>query len=153
MRHAGTLAALVLAAASALPAQAPSLAGTWTLDTAASGRGRGNFAGYSIATRLVVTQSPTEVAIETNTGTAGQAQTTTYVLDGASHPVPGPLGWNTSATATLADGVLTVRILRTIDGPEGLLKFDVTDTYKADGPTLTLTRAQGSRVITLIYRR
>src|SRR5687768_14558438 len=67
------LVALVVATLAPCPLDAQarqSLAGTWTLDAPAGGRGggRGNFAGFSTATRMVVKESPTEVTIETNTG-------------------------------------------------------------------------------------
>ncbi len=154
------LANLVLAVAaltaSGVRAQVPNLAGTWALDAAASGRGRGNFAGFSTATRLTIAQSATEVTVETNTGTEAQTQRAVYKLDGSANAVPGPIGWDTKAVASFADGKLVVTVTRIIEGPDGPLRFEITDTYTlmrgAAGAVLTLERSQGTRSITLIYK-
>ena len=136
----------------AVQAQVASLAGTWAIDPAGRG-GRGNFAGYSTATRMVITESATEVKIETNTGTENQLQTAIYKLDGSENPVPGPLGWDTRASATRKDGKLLVTIERSIDGPEGKLNFEIRDVYSVSGNVLTLERSQGSRTQKTIYNR
>ena len=133
-------------------AQVASLAGTWAIDPAGRG-GRGNFAGYSIATRMVITESATEVKIETNTGTENQLQTAIYTLDGSENPVPGPLGWDTRASARRQDGKLLVTITRSIDGPEGKLNFEIRDVYSVAGNVLTLERSQGSRTQKTVYQR
>ena len=88
------------------------LTGAWRTD-----RARPNFAGYSTATRLLITESADRVVVETNTGTEGQMQVAIYSLDGAEVGVPGPVGWNTTARASRQDGKLAVAITRTIDGP------------------------------------
>lgn len=141
----------VLLVGSAVVAQA-GLAGTWTLDPAGRG-GRGTFAGYATATRMVITESATEVTIQTNTGTENQPVTATYRLDGSENPVPGPLGWDTRASATRQDGRLVVTIKRSIDGPDGKLHFEIRDAYTVAGDALTLERSQGSRTQKMVYRR
>jgi hypothetical protein len=166
---AAATALTIVIATARVHAQAPNLAGTWTLDaglagatgspgpTGAPGRGRGNFAGFSTATRLVIVQSPTEVRIETNTGTEGQAQTAVYKLDGSANTVPGPIGWDTKAVASVADGKLVVKVTRVIEGPEGPIRFEITDAYSVAtsgaGSVLTLERAQGARSIQLVYKQ
>jgi len=134
-------------------AQTPSsLAGTWVLDAAGRG-GRGNFAGFSTATRMVVTESPSAVTIQTNTGTENQLQTAVYALDGSENTVPGPLGWNTRAKASRQDGKLVVTIRRSIEGPEGRMNFEIRDVYSVAGNVLTLERSQGNRTQKTIYNR
>ena len=133
-------------------AQAPGLAGTWAIDPAGRG-GRGNFAGYSTATRMVITESATEVTVQTNTGTENQLQTATYKLDGSENLVPGPLGWDTRASAARRDGKLFVTVKRSIDGPDGKVNFEIRDVYSVAGNVLTLERSQGSRTQKTIYNR
>jgi hypothetical protein len=147
------MTAIVLVALAALAAQAPSgLAGTWALD--ASGRGsRGNFAGYSTATRLVISESAREVTIHSNTGIENQQVTATYKLDGSESAVPGPLGWDTRASAKRQDGTLVVTIKRSIDGPDGKLNFEIRDVYSVAGDVMTLERSQGTRTQKMVYKR
>jgi hypothetical protein len=145
--------AVVLAALVALAAQSSvGLAGTWIIDPAGRG-GRGNFAGYATATRMVITESANEVTIQTNTGIENQVVTATYTLDGSENPVPGPLGWDTRASATRQDGKLLVSIKRSIDGPEGKVNFEIRDVYSVSGNVLTLERSQGSRTQKTLYNR
>lgn len=145
--------AVVHALLLALAAQTTTgLGGTWTLDPAGRG-GRGNFAGYSTATRLVISESASEVTIQSNTGIENQMVTATYTLDGSERPVPGPLGWDTRASATRQNGALVVTIKRSIDGPDGKLNFEIRDTYSVAGDALTLERSQGSRTQKMVYRR
>lgn len=147
------MTAIVVVTLAALAAQAPpGLAGTWTLD--ASGRGgRGNFAGYATATRMVIAESANDVTVQTNTGTENQLVTATYKLDGSENPVPGPLGWDTRASATRKSGTLMVTITRSIDGPDGKLNFQIRDVYSVAGDVLTLERSQGNRTQKMVYRR
>ena len=77
----------------------------------------------------------------------------TYRLDGSETVVPGPLGWDTRAKATRRDGALVVTITRTIDGPEGKLRFEIADVYRVDNGALTLERTQGSRTRKMTYAR
>jgi hypothetical protein len=129
------------------------LSGVWVADTTNRGGGRGNFAGLSPPTRLAISQSGSEVTIETNTGTAGQTQASVYKLDGSETPVPGPLGWDTRARAAMQDGTFVVTMVRSIDGPDGKMTFEIKDVYSVAGDTLTLERSQGSRTQKLVYRR
>jgi hypothetical protein len=127
-----------------------SLTGQWQLATPS---GRGNFAGYSTPTRLRITESANEITIEADTGTEKQMTASTYRLDGSATAVPGPLGWDTRATATRGDGALVVAITRTIDGPEGKLRFEISDVYRVADGVLTLERSQGSRSRKMTYAR
>ena len=54
----------------------------------------------------------------------------TYRLDGSETVVPGPLGWDTRAKATRRDGALVIAVTRTIDGPDGKLRFEISDVYR-----------------------
>ena len=127
-----------------------SLAGDWRI---AGTGGRGNFAGYSTPTRLTIQESAAEVTIDTDTGTENQMQSATYRLDGADTAVPGPLGWDTKANAARRDDALVVTITRTIDGPDGKLRFEIRDTYRVSGDVLTLERTQGSQSRKMTYNR
>ena len=78
-------------------------------------------------------------------------QTSTYRLDGSETTVPGPLGWDTRAKASRRDGALVVSITRSIHGPEGELRFEITDVYRVSGGVLTLERSQGSQTRKMTY--
>jgi hypothetical protein len=136
---------------SANPVSAPSaLSGQWQL----SGQsGRGNFAGYSTPTRLNISESASAITIETNTGTENQMAAATYRLDGSETVVPGPLGWDTRAKASRRDGAFVIAVMRTIDGPDGKLRFEISDVYRVDNGVLTLERTQGSRTRKMTYNR
>jgi hypothetical protein len=126
------------------------IAGTWV---SANRGGRGNFAGLSSPTRIVITRTAADVTVETDTGTDNQMQAAVYKLDGSENPAPGPLGWDTRARASLQDGKLVVTMKRSIDGPDGQMTFEIKDIYSVDGTTLTLDRSQGSRTQKLTYIR
>jgi hypothetical protein len=127
------------------------MSGAWRLASQAGGRG--NFAGYSTPARVAITESANQVTIETDTGIENQMTSATYRLDGSETPVPGPLGWDTRARAARRDGALVVNITRTIDGPDGKLRFEITDVYRESNGVLTLERTQGSRSRTMTYTR
>jgi len=129
---------------------ASALSGEWRI---AGQSGRGNFAGYSTPTRLTITESAGAITIETDTGTENQMTASTYRLDGSETVVPGPLGWDTRAKATRRDGALAIAIVRTIDGPDGKLRFEISDVYRVDNGVLTLERSQGSRTRKMTYAR
>jgi len=133
---------------------APGLSGTWTLaaDTEA-GRNRRPTTGLSIATQLVIRQSPDEVTVESNTGTANTIMTTTYKLDGSEHPIPGPIGWDTRARSVWDGKRLEVSVTRVVHGPEGELEFGIREVYTAEGDRLTVERSQGTAVQKLVYNR
>ena len=147
-------------AARAPESPAPVATATVASDSPMSGRwqlaqqsGRGNFAGYSTPTRLTITESAGAITIETDTGTENQMTASTYRLDGSETVVPGPLGWDTRAKATRRDGALAISIVRTIDGPDGKLRFEIADVYRVDNGVLTLERSQGSRTRKMTYGR
>jgi hypothetical protein len=129
---------------------AGSLAGEWRI---AGAGGRGNFAGYSTPSRLTIRESAADVTIHTDTGTENRMLSATYRLDGTETTVPGPLGWDTRAKAARRDDALVVSITRTIDGPDGTLRFEIQDVYRVSGDVLTLERTQGSQTRRMTYRR
>jgi hypothetical protein len=126
------------------------LSGDWRLTGQSA---RGNFAGYATPTNLRIKESSNEVTIEGNTGTENQMAAATYRLDGSETVVPGPLGWDTRAKAVRRDGTLVIAVTRTIDGPDGKLRFEISDVYRVDNGVLTLERSQGSRTRTMTYGR
>jgi hypothetical protein len=127
------------------------LSGQWQLSDQ---NGRGNFAGYATPTRLTISETDIDVTIAGDTGTEKQMVESTYRLDGSETIVPGPLGWDTRATATRKDGALVVSVTRTIDGPSGKLRFDISDVYRVDeNGALTLERTQGSRTRKMTFAR
>jgi hypothetical protein len=128
-------------------------AGTWVEAPQGGRGGRGNFAGFSAPTRITIVETPTDVAIETNTGTENQNQTAVYKLDGTTTVVPGPIGWDTRARAARQDGRLLVTITRSIDGPDGRLTFEIKDVYSVADGVLTLERTQGSRTRRMVYKK
>lgn len=161
MRHVSAsvplcVVSLMLLTAS-LSAQANlNLAGTWKLDRAATktGAGRGGgVPGFPLATQLIIKVSPTEVTIDSDTGSAQSIQTFVYKLDGTVTKVPGPLGWDTTAKAEVTGETLTVTVRRTIDGPNGPIGANVTEVYRVDGETLTLERTLGATTQKLVYRK
>src|SRR5437879_5873407 len=95
------------------------LAGTWTIDRAATpgggaGRGAGAIAGIPIATTIVIKVSTGDVTVDSDTGSGQTMQTAVYKLDGSSSPVPGPLGWETTAKAAWDAGKLVVTTRRSM---------------------------------------
>jgi hypothetical protein len=132
-----------------------SLAGTWTLDQPAGrGGGRGGgVPGFPLATTLVITVSPADVSVDSNTGSAQSIQTSVYRLDGTTTSVPGPLGWETTAKAAMDGDALRVTVRRSIDGPNGPVGATVTDVYRVDGSTLTIERTLGNTTQKLVYRK
>jgi hypothetical protein len=144
----------LFAATLAVSAQdAAVLSGTWTLQgDATAARSRRAINGISIATRLVIRQSASEVSVESNTGTDGAIVTTTYVLGRDAHPIPGPIGWDTVARSRLEGSRLLIDIRRSVQGPQGELTFEIAEVYSVTGDTLTLERTQGKTVQTLVYK-
>jgi hypothetical protein len=133
---------------------APGLSGTWVLEgDAAASRNRRPITGISIATRLVIRESPGEIVMDTNTGSNSTIVTTTYRLDGSEHPIPGPIGWETQARSKRDDGRLVVSIKRSVQGPEGELVFDIVEVYTPSQDSLVLERTQGKTTQKLVYRR
>lgn len=148
------LVILIMAAPAGAQDEPSDLSGTWLLQADAdTARSRRPITGLSIATELVIRQSPAAVTLDTNTGTGNTIVTTTYALDGGQHPIPGPIGWDTSARSAWDGSTLVVSIRRSVQGPDGELVFDIRETYSREADTLTLERSQGRTVQTLVYQR
>jgi hypothetical protein len=134
--------------------QGQALAGTWTLDPASKGGGRGGgVPGFPLATQLTIKVSPAEVTVDSDTGSAQSIQTSVYKTDGSSTNVPGPLGWETTAKAAWQGDSLAVTIRRSITGPNGPIGANVTDVYRVSGDTLTIERSLGQTTQKLVYKR
>jgi hypothetical protein len=125
------------------------LSGSWV----STAKGRTNFAGFSSPTRIVISESATEITVETDTDTDNDLVAAVYKLDGSENSAPGPLGWETRARATKQDGRLVVTMKRSIEGPSGLMTFEIKDVYSVEGNALTLERSQGTRTQRLVYTR
>jgi hypothetical protein len=120
---------------------------------ATNARSRRPITGISIATRLVIRESPGEIVMETNTGSNNAMVTTAYKLDGSEHPIPGPIGWETRARSKWDGSKLVVSITRSVQGPDGELVFNISETYTAAADKLVLERSQGRSTQTLTYKR
>jgi hypothetical protein len=80
-------------------------------------------------------------------------QAAIYRLDGAETVVPGPIGWDTRATAARNSSQLIIHVRRSIEGPDGKVEFDIRDVYTVVGITMTLERSQGTRTQKWTYTR
>jgi hypothetical protein len=155
----GLAAALVLViAAGATFAQGnQALAGAWTLQQepgARGGGGRGGgIPGVPVATELMIKVSPSEITVDTNTGSAQSMQTAVYKVDGTETSVPGPLGWTVTARAAWKDSTLVVNTVRSLEGPNGPIGAEVVDVYTATADALTIQRTQGRNKQTLVYKK
>jgi hypothetical protein len=137
----------------------PALAGSWALAKDGGGRGGraggrgGGIPGVPLATEVVIKVSPTEVTVDTNTGSAQTVQTAVYRLDGSETTVPGPLGWTVKAKAAWKDSTLVVNTVRSLEGPNGPIGAEIVDVYSVAGDVLTLERTQGRNKQKLVYNR
>ena len=151
--------ALLLLGAGSLPLGAqvnPAMAGNWTLaqnDAAGRGGRGGGIPGVPLATEISIKMSPTEVTVNTNTGSAQSIQTAIYKLDGSETSVPGPLGWTNKAKASSKESTLVVSTIRSLEGPNGPLGAEIVDVYSVTGDVLTLERTQGRNKQKLVYNR
>jgi hypothetical protein len=153
------LAVVIVVLAGAPPASGqiiPALAGNWTLaqnDAAGRGGRGGGIPGVPLATEMNIKVSPSEVTVDTNTGSAQSIQTAVYKLDGSETSVPGPLGWTNKAKASTRDATLVVSTIRSLEGPNGPIGAEVIDVYSVNGNVLTLERTQGRNKQKLVYNR
>lgn len=130
------------------------LSGSWSIQAdAEAARNRRPITGLSIGTQLSIRQTPSEVSIESNTGSENSLVTTVYKLDGSEHAIPGPIGWETRAKSAWDGKAMTVEIRRSVYGPEGELVFNIREIYARNGEMLTLERSQGRTVQKLTYAR
>jgi hypothetical protein len=102
---------------------------------------------------MVIRESPTEITLETNTGSNNAIVTTVYKLDGSEHSIPGPIGWETRARSKWDGTKLVVTIKRSVQGPDGELVFDIVETFTPKQDGLVLERTQGRSTQTLTYKR
>jgi hypothetical protein len=146
------LALTLVGPAAAQSIVAADLSGTWTLQAdVEAGRNRRPINGVSIATELIIRQSPSEVTMVTNTGTANAIVTTAHKLDGSEYEIPGPIGWGTRAKSSWDGTTLAVDIRRSVQGPEGELVFEIRERYARSGDMLTLERTLGRTTQKLTY--
>jgi hypothetical protein len=125
---------MLTGAVAAQDVNAPNLSGTWAIQADVdSARNRRPINGVSIATELIIRQSPSELTMQTNTGTGG------------------PIGWGTRARARWEGATFAVDIRRSVQGPDGELVFDIQERYTRTGDTLTLVRTLGRTTQTLVY--
>ena len=156
MKHLRHVMIVGVAFSAAIAAQGNSeLAGTWTIDRggAPSGRGAGGIAGIPIANTMIIKLSPSDVTMDTDTGSGQSMQTFVYKLDGSTNPVPGALGWETKATAAWQGAALVVMTRRSMTGPTGPMGVEVKDVYSVAGDVLTIDRSMGRVTQKLIYKK
>jgi hypothetical protein len=156
MKHLKHASLLLLALGAAVGAQGnANLAGTWTIERGAAGAGRGGdgIRGIPVANTMTIRISPAEVTVEGDTGSGQTLQTAVYRLDGSTHPVPGPLGWDTNAKAAWDGETLVVTTRRSMQGPTGTMGVDVKDLYTVNGDVLTIDRSIGRVTQKLTYRK
>jgi len=102
---------------------------------------------------MTIREAPGEILIDTNTGSNNAIVTTTYKLDGSEQSIPGPIGWETRARTKWDGSKLVVTIKRSVQGPEGELVFDISETYTPTPNGFILERTQGKSTQTLNYKR
>jgi hypothetical protein len=131
------------------------LAGIWTLDRGATptGRGAGGINGIPLAGTMIIRLSPTDVTVESDTGSGQTMQAFVYKLDGSTNPVPGALGWDTRAKASWDGGTLVVMTRRSMQGPTGTMGVEVKDVYSVAGDVLTIDRSLGRATQKLVYKK
>jgi hypothetical protein len=140
-------------AAAAQTAVTPDISGTWTLQSDAdAARNRRPINGLSIATELVIRQAGDEIAVDSNTGTAGAIVTTTHKVGGGEYPMPGPIGWDTRAKSAWQGTTFAVDIRRSVQGPDGELVFEIRERYSRADDLLTLERTMGRTTQRLVYK-
>lgn len=146
----------VTAAALALPswamAQAKAdFAGTWTFDEAKSdpapgggpgggggggGRGGGGRMGGGTPSKLVITQSGTEMTVESTLPNG--AQTAVYKLDGSESA--NKMGMGEAKTKAMWEGnTLVLNGKQTISTQQGEVQIDSKEVYSVAGTVLTVT--------------
>jgi hypothetical protein len=154
-RSCASLVAIIVLSAVMFAQGNANLAGTWAIDRSATptGRGAGGINGIVIAGTLVITVSPNDVTVVTDTGSGQTLQTSVYKLDGSNNPVPGPLGWDTKAKALWEGTNLVVITRRSMTGPTGPMGVDVKDVYSVAGDVLTIDRSMGRVTQKLVYRK
>ena len=147
LRHLFSALAVLIAFATLALAQDAKLEGTWKIDRAkneatarAAGPGR---AGGPPANNMTVKLSPTEVAVDSDTGSNRTVETFHYILDGKEHLQPGPLSWTTMVKSVWDGGKLVVDIKRTIEGPSGPITISMKDVLGMEGDYLVIERSQG----------
>jgi hypothetical protein len=154
-RFFGSLVAMLVLSTAMFGQGNASLSGTWAIDRNATptGRGAGGINGIVIASTLVIRLSPNEVTVVSDTGSGQTLQTSVYKLDGSSNPVPGPLGWDTTAKASWEGPNLVVTTRRSMTGPTGPMGVDVKDIYSVAGDVLTIDRSMGRITQKLFYKK
>jgi hypothetical protein len=147
LRHPLCALAVLIVLPALARAQEPRLEGPWKIDRAkneatvrAAGPGR---AGGPPANNLTVKISPTEVAVDSDTGSNRTVEVFHYVLDGKEHEQPGPLSWTTLAKSAWEGNKLVVNIKRTIEGPSGPITIQMKDVFSMEGDHLVIERSQG----------
>ena len=140
-----TIAAVGLALA--LPALAGAqnkadFSGTWNVDPAKSDpppQGRGPAMGGGLTTKLVITQSASEL-IAVTTNARGETRTV-YKLDGSDTNETTPMGTSKSKVSW-DGGKLVVNRVQTITTPGGSFEITSKEVYTLEGKVLTLVTSR-----------
>jgi hypothetical protein len=142
---------LVIATAVAMPVlvlvqSQPDLSGTWTFDEAksdpasAGGGGRpgggGGRMGGGTPSKLVITQTPAELTVETTT--ANGTQTAVYKLDGSESVNKTAMG-ESKSRATWDGANLVIAGKQAISTSQGDFEIEAKDIYSVAGTVLTVS--------------
>ncbi len=130
------VAALVLATPSWVLAQTPDLSGTWRVDPAA-----GSSRELIFPTDLVITQSPTELAVERTSVRQGTISAV-YMLDGSRVEVEAPSGITETAEASFDGAALVIASERSFSSPAGDIVVELREVWTVNGDVLTIERTE-----------
>jgi hypothetical protein len=135
------VATLVLAALPEVFAQArPDLSGTWVLNYDKSSRGiSGNSPDVVFPSQLIVTQSPTELAVK-RTSVRQAPFSAVYKLDGSQVNVEAPAGITETAEASFDGATLVIAYRRSFPTPAGEMVTEFKEIWSVSGNVLTIKK-------------
>jgi hypothetical protein len=120
----------------------PDFSGTWIFNQGLSSpRTAGDTPTMPFPGQIVVTQTPTELAIET-TSIRQQPLVAVYKLDGTRVAVQAPAGIAEIGQARLDGATVVITSRRSFDSPVGEIVADFTETWSLSGSVLTIVKTQ-----------
>ena len=137
--------ALVAVPAAAIAQTHQDYAGKWALSQSKSTRGAaGNGASMSFGSELVITQSATEVKVESRYPRVEATQTVAFKLDGSEVTVPLPEGITEKAKAGWEGDKLVVTARRIVSTQFGDFVSDTKEVWTRMGNALTIQKTLNS---------
>jgi hypothetical protein len=141
LRQSLVVFALIAVPAAALAQTHQDYSGKWALSQAKSTRGAaGNGAIISFGSELVVTQSPTEVKVESRYPRVEATQIVAFKLDGSEVTVPLPEGISEKAKAAWDGDRLVITAHRVVSSAFGDFSSDTKETWNRMGNVLTIQK-------------